>query len=86
MFEGLIREGIKTIGPHKIGDIFHKSKELPYKWANGCKRAPDQSPNTNPVQLMYEFLEYLAHNGGLKLAIRIVSEFQKALIAKEGIG
>ena len=76
-------EANQILGAHNTGRQFRKSANLAYKWADKNPRQVDQSPNTNPVQLMFEFLKHLAENGGLNLAVRINRECLNA-ISKEG--
>jgi len=83
VFEDYMAEANQIIGAHNTGRQFRKSANLAYKWADRNPRQPDQSANTNPVQLMFEFLKHLAENGGLNLAVKINREFLNA-ITKEG--
>lgn len=79
MYEDLIRQANSIIGPRKTAEIFHRSENLAYKWANSGGRSIDQSPNQNPIQSVAEFLAYLSSNGGHKTAIRILAVFCQAI-------
>ena len=83
LYAGLIRAAIKILGARQVANRFHRSENLIQKWGNENPRQPDQSPNTDPITLMSEFLEFLAKNGGLKLAVQINRIFLDA-ISKEG--
>lgn len=80
VFEDKMAEANRVIGAVQTGKCFKKSVELAYKWANSNRRSIDQSANTNPIELMCGFLERLADNGGLRLAIEIERIFISALI------
>jgi len=73
-------EANRIIGSIQTARCFKKSSGLAYKWASANMRSVEQSPNINPIQLMFEFLGCLANNGGLRLAIEINRIFLSALI------
>ena len=75
----LIQAAIRCLGAGTVAETWHRSVNLIYKWGNGNPRQVDQSPNTDPVQLMKNFLRTLAKNGGLKIAILICSEFLESI-------